>query len=88
MEVSAGFVYHSIMEYRKQAHAVCCSQYHIVISTKCRRKVLRGMGECLKNSVQQIGRFHPEIEILEVNADLDHVHLLMSIPQNSPSVKW
>ena len=81
MEVSAVFVYHIVMEYRKQAHAVYYTQYHIVISTKYRRKVLKGgIGEYLKKTIQQIGRFHPEIEILEVNTDLDHIHLLMSIP--------
>lgn len=81
MEVSAGFVCQFMTEYRKQAHAVYCTQYHIVISTKYRHKVLKGgIGEYLKNSVHQIGRFHPELEILEVNTDLDHIHLLISIP--------
>jgi len=69
------------MEYRKQAHAVYYAQYHIVISTKYRRKVLKaGMGEYLKRKVLQVSRFHPEIEIIEVNTDLDHIHMLVSIP--------
>ena len=69
------------MEYRKQAHVVYYAQYHIVISTKYRKKVLKGgIGEWLKKKVLQVGKFHPEIEILEVNTDLDHMHLLVSIP--------
>jgi len=81
MEVPAVFVYDNEMEYRKQAHAVYYTQYHIVISTKYRRKVLKaGIGEYLKKKVLQISTFHPEIEILEVNTDLDHIHLVMSIP--------
>jgi len=81
MEVPAVFVYDSDMEYRKQAHAVYYTRYHIVISTKYRRKVLKaGIGEYLKKKVRQISTFHPEIEILEVNTDLDHIHLVMSIP--------
>ncbi len=56
------------MEYKKQAHAVYYAQYHIVISTQYRRKVL------------QVSKFQPEIEIIEVNTDLDHIHLLVSIP--------
>ena len=69
------------MEYKKQAHAVYYAQYHIVISTKYRRKVLRaGMGDYLKRKVLQVSKFQPEIEIIEVNADIDHIHLLVSIP--------
>jgi len=68
------------MEYRKQAHAVYYTRYHIVISTKYRRKVLKaGIGEYLKRKVLQVGRFHPEIEILEVNTHIDHIHLVISI---------
>ena len=69
------------MDYRKQAHAVYYTRYHIVISTKYRRKVLKGgVGEYLKRKVLQVSTFHPEIDILEVNTDLDHLHLLVSIP--------
>jgi len=69
------------MEYKKQAHAVHYAQYHIVISTKYHRKVLKAaMGDYLKRKVLQVSRFQPEIEIIEVNTDLDHIHLLVSIP--------
>jgi len=69
------------MEYKKQAHAVYYAQYHIVISTKYRRKVLKaGMGDYLKRKVLQVSKFQPEIEIIEVNTDLDHIHILVSIP--------
>jgi len=68
------------MEYKKQAHAVYYARYHIVISTKYRRKVLKaGIGEYLERKVLQVGRFHPEIEILEVNTHIDHIHLVISI---------
>ncbi len=81
MEVSAIFWYDIWMEYIKQAHAVYYAQYHIVISTKYRRKVLKaGMGDYLKRKVLQVSKFQPEIEIIEVNTDLDHIHLLVSVP--------
>ena len=81
MEVSAVFWYNIWMEYKKQAHAVYYAQYHIVISTKYRKKVLKaGMGDYLQRKVLQVSKFHPEIEILEVNTDLDHIHMLVSIP--------
>ena len=69
------------MEYKKQSHAVYYTQYHIVISTKYRRKIFKaGIGEYLQRRVHQITRFHPDIEIIEVNTDLDHIHLVISIP--------
>ena len=69
------------MDYRKQAHAVYYTRYHIVVSTKYRRKILKaGVGDYLKKLVHQVNRIHPDIEVLEVNTDVDHMHLLMSIP--------
>jgi putative transposase len=45
------------------------------------RKVLKaGIGDYLQRKIKQISSFHPEIEILEVNTDLDHIHVLVSIP--------
>jgi len=53
----------------------------LVISTKYRKKVLKaGIGEYLKRRIVGIGERNPEIEIIEVNADFDHVHILLSIP--------
>lgn len=69
------------MEYRKQAHVVYYTRYHIVVSTKYRRKVLKaGIDDYLQRKIKQISSFHSEIEILEVNTDLDHIHILVSIP--------
>jgi len=69
------------MEYKKQAHAVYHTRYHVVVSTKYRRKIFRGgVGEYLKKIIYDVSKVHPDIEILEVNTDLDHVHFLVSIP--------
>ena len=69
------------MEYRKQAHAVYYTPYHIVISTKYRRKILRGgVGVYLEKSVYQITKRYPDIEIKEVKTDIDHIHILVVIP--------
>jgi len=76
------------MEYRKQAHAVYYTGYYIVISTKYRRKILKsGVGEYLRKVVLQVSRVHPEIEILEVNTDVDHIHMFVSIPPKYPVCK-
>ncbi len=81
MEVAAVFWYNSRMDYKKQSHSVYYTRYHLVISTKYRRKVLKaGIGEYLKKMIIGIGERNPEIEIIEVNTDQDHVHVLLSIP--------
>jgi len=81
MEVAAVFCYYTFMEYSKQGHSVYYTRYHLVITTKYRRKVLRGgFGDYLKKLLIGIGKQTPEIEIIEVNTDVDHVHILLSIP--------
>ena len=39
-----------------------------------------GIGEYLRKRIIGIGERNPEIEIIEVKADMDHVHILLSIP--------
>ena len=69
------------MEYRKQAHAVYYTRYHIVLSTKYRRKVLKkGVGGYLEKLVHQITNYHPDIEVLEVTTNTDHIHMMLIIP--------
>jgi len=69
------------MKYRRQTHAVYHTQYHLVFATKYRRKVFAkpGMASYMKVIMKTIPRRHPEIEVLEVNTDQDHIHLLVSI---------
>ena len=68
------------MEYRKQAHCTYHTRYHLVFVTKYRRKVLKtGMGKYLVFAMRQVERKSPEIEILEMETDQDHIHLLAVI---------
>ena len=69
------------MECQKQGHVVYHTRYHVVIVTKYRRKVLKGgLVDFLKITLREMSRYYPDIQILEVNTDEDHVHLLVSIP--------
>jgi len=69
------------MDFKKQGHCVYYNRYHLVIATKYRRKILKpGFGEYVQKLVIGIGRQIPEIEIIEVNTDKDHMHILLSIP--------
>lgn len=68
------------MEYQRQTHAVYHTRYHIVFTTKFRRKLFkRGIGQYLKYIILGLQRQHPELHIIEVNTDTDHVHILLSV---------
>lgn len=73
------------MEYSRQGHAIYYIRYHIVVATKYRRKVLNpGMAAYLKIKVREVRKTYPEIQIVEVNTDQDHMHLLIALPPKMP----
>ena len=68
-------------EYRKQAHCTYHTRYHLIFVTKYRRTILKhGTGKYLQAILKKITRTYPEIEILEMETDQDHIHLLSTIP--------
>lgn len=69
------------MEYRKQAHATYYCEYHLILTTKYRRKVINdGVFAYMALKFKEITKHYPEIVMQEVNHDVDHVHLLLNIP--------
>ena len=53
----------------------------MVIATKYRRKIFqRGIKEYLIILLKRIPRYYPEIKLIEINGEEDHLHLLLSIP--------
>ena len=69
------------MKLRKSAHAVYKTQYHIVFVTKYRRKILtKGVSQWLRPTFEQLRKYSPDIEFIEIGIDRDHVHLYMLIP--------
>ena len=69
------------MEFQKQGHAVYYTRYHVVVSTKYRRKIFKGgLGKYLQAKMLDITKYYPDIQILEAKTDEDHMHMLVSIP--------
>ena len=69
------------MKLRKQSHCVYSCEYHIVLATKYRRKIFNeGIFVYMVERLKEIRDHYPELEILEIGHDLDHVHMLVSIP--------
>ena len=67
-------------EIKSLAHSKYRCQYHIVFAPKYRRKEIYGkirkdIGEILRKLCEQKG-----VEIIEAEACIDHIHMLVSIP--------
>jgi len=66
--------------FQKLSHVIWHCQYHIVWVPKCRYKVLKGkIGEEVRKTIivqsERLG-----CEIVELNVQVDHVHLLIKVP--------
>lgn len=69
------------MKLRKSAHAVYKTQYHLVWITRYRRKLLvKGVKDYLRIKFQEVRKYNPEWEYLEIGIKNDHIHLYMVIP--------
>jgi putative transposase len=69
------------MKVRKLAHCVYYCDYHIVLPTKYRRKVINaGIFAYMQVKLKEIQEHYPQLYIKVVNHDVDHIHLLVSIP--------
>ena len=67
-------------EFKKLAHAIWQCKYHIVFCPKYRFKILKGsVQESVREFLKQLCEWK-KLEILEMNVQEDHVHLLLSIP--------
>lgn len=73
--------------YHKNRHAVYLLQYHLVVVTKYRHPVIDGdVKDRLISLSHEIIEEHWKGEILEINMDHDHIHILFEIsPQTQLS---
>ena len=74
------------MDLRKKRHSVYKLTYHIVLVTKYRRKCINDeIFEYMKNHIERIVTDWNGL-IIEMNHDLDHIHMLLELPpQQAPS---
>ena len=67
--------------YRRKSHCTFVCDFHIVLPTKYRRKVINaGIKAFLLIRIEAIKEHHPDLIFKTVNTDKDHIHLLVSIP--------
>ena len=69
------------MEIRLSTHGAWRHEYHIVWIPKYRRRVLKlGIKTYVERGIEEIIKYHPEININKYNVRVDHVHLIIEIP--------
>ena len=70
------------MEVKVQAHVAYQTRYHVVWIPKYRRKVLvAGVDEYLEKTLNSvIMERYPDVYVIELNVQKDHVHALLEIP--------
>ncbi len=69
-------------DYIRADHSVYLCDYHIVFVTKYRRNIIanEGIWSHLKQKFYEVTEHYPRLRIKEINHDINHVHLLISIP--------
>ena len=69
------------MEARLSGHGVYRTEYHIVWIPKYRRRILNpGVKGYLSKLFPKVMKNMPGCEILEQSIQVDHIHMLMTIP--------
>jgi len=69
------------MRLRKLDHSVYKTQYHIVWPTRFRRKILNNrVTAYLRIKLQEIRKYYPDWEYIEIGIGDDHVHIHIIIP--------
>ena len=68
--------------FKRLSHSIYECKYHIVFCPKYRYRILKdGIGEYAKQQeVYQLCKQKEQVEILELNVQVDHIHLIVSIP--------
>ena len=69
------------MEYIHLSHCVYHCEYHIIIVTKYRKRVIdEGIFAYFEKKLAEVTEHYPLIKFDVVNHDSDHIHFLVSIP--------
>ena len=69
------------MDYIKTAHSVYYLQYHVVWVCKYRRRILKpGICGYIRKLLPKLVRSMPGVKLETIGFDMDHLHMVMSIP--------
>ena len=69
------------MRFRKSTHAIYKTEYHIVWTPRYRRKLfVQGVKQYAEKLFHTIDGLDEDIEVIKVNVQPDHVHMVIVIP--------
>ena len=69
------------MRYRKSAHAIYKTEYHLVWIPRYRRKIfVKGVKEYAGKTLSHIPELDPDIEVIKLSVQIDHIHMVIVIP--------
>lgn len=69
------------MRYRKSAHAIYKTEYHLVWIPRYRRKIfVRGVKEYAAKTLAHIPELDPDSEVIKLSVQIDHVHMVIVVP--------
>ena len=67
--------------FKRLSHTLYECKYHIVFCSKYRYRILKeAIGEYVRQQVYQLCKQKEQVEVMELNVQPDHVHLVVSIP--------
>jgi len=70
-----------VTRFKKLSHSIYECKYHIVFCPKYRYRILKGeIAEYTKQQIYQLCQRKDKLEVLELNVQIEHVHVVMSIP--------
>ncbi len=68
-------------QFKKLAHSLYECKYHVVWCPKYRYKILQeGVASYVKQQIYGLSSQKDGVEVLEVNVQIDHIHVVLSIP--------
>jgi putative transposase len=68
-------------KFNKLSHSLYECKYHIVFCPKYRYRIMKDeVGETVRQQIYSLCRNKEGVEVLELNIQVDHVHLVVSIP--------
>ena len=66
--------------FKRLSHSLYECKYHVVFCPKYRYRVLKDeIGEYTRQQIYQLSRQKEDVEVLELNVQPDHVHLVLSV---------
>jgi len=69
------------MKLRKSNHSAYRTEYHLVWIPRYRRKIfVEGIKQYAEEILKHIPNIDPDIEVIKLNVQLDHIHMVAVIP--------